>query len=163
MRRWSIGITAAVAAAAVVAVVAFAGAAGGATQSCALDAHVRLAQTRAISGNPPLSGSAEGAGTVNGKVCGKFGKGALRGVNTYPSPGKFKFTSQSFGGTGSYKSKGSGTGTPQPDGSVKIKGQGKITGGTGSLKNATGTIKITGTAPKNSTVSILHITGTVSK
>jgi hypothetical protein len=120
-----------------------------------------FAAVKVNSGNPPLSGSNTVAGVFDGKLCHKAFHGASRQVNTYPTPGKFKSRGVSFGPRGSISAKFTGTGTLNADGSTTISGSGKITGGTGVYKGATGSLSFTGTSPKGSTVVTQHITGKV--
>ena len=51
------------------------------------------------------------------------------------------------------------TGQPNPDGSTSFSGTGKVTGGTGIYKGATGKLSFSGTEPKGSTVATQHVTG----
>jgi hypothetical protein len=129
---------------------------------CNVDVTVRLAQVKVNSGNPPANGKSTGAGTVDGKVCGKAFHGAVRTVTTYPTPGTFKFRAVSFGPLGSTIAQGSGTGTLNADGSITVSGSSHNIGGTGITKGATGSNTFTGKQPKNSTVLTEHVVGTLN-
>jgi hypothetical protein len=150
-----------VAVALVGAVVALPSAAKAKKHNCSVDVTVRLAQVRTNSGNPPADGKSTGAGTVDGKVCGKAFHGSVRAVTTYPSPGTFKVATQTFGPLGSTFAKGSGTGTLNADGSISVSGSTHNTGGTGITKGATGSNTFTGTQPQNSNVVTEHVVGTL--
>jgi hypothetical protein len=129
---------------------------------CTVDVIARLAQVKVNSGNPPANGKSTGAGTVDGKICGKAFHGAVRTVTRYPTPGTFKFTAVSFGPLGSTTAKGSGTGTVNPDGSITVTGSSHNVGGTGITKGATGSETFTGTQPANSNVLTEHVVGTLN-
>src|SRR5205807_746270 len=103
----------------------------------------KVARIAVKSGNPPFSGSEVGAGTLDGKVCGKTMHGAVRGIEKYPTLGHFTTTATNFGPLGSVKGKASGTGTINPDGSTSFSGSGTTTGGTGIYKGATGSFTFT--------------------
>jgi hypothetical protein len=128
---------------------------------CSFNVTALVAQVKVKSGNPPVSGSATDAATVDGKLCGKRFRGAARTSNTYPTPGSFTSKAQAFGPRGSVKAKFSGTGKLNPDGSVSFSGSGKVTGGTGIYKRAIGSLSFTGTSPSGSTVATQHIKGKV--
>ncbi len=126
---------------------------------CSFDVTGLFATVAVNSGNPPLSGSDLDAGKLDGKLCKKSFHGASRQVNKYPTPGKFTSKGVSFGPRGSLKAKFAGTGNLNADGSTSFSGSGKITGGTGIYKGASGTLSFTGSAPKDSTVATQRITG----
>jgi hypothetical protein len=126
---------------------------------CSFDVTGLFAAVKVNSGNPPLSGSDSDAGQLDGKLCHKPLHGASRQVNNYPTPGKFTSKGVSFGPRGSLKASFTGTGTLNADGSTSFSGSGKITGGTGIYKGATGTLSFTGSAAKDSTVATQHVTG----
>jgi hypothetical protein len=128
---------------------------------CSVDVTGLFNTVRTISGTPPLSGSNEDTGTIDGKLCHKAFHGASRQVNKYPTPGKFTARGVVFGPRGSIKTKFSGTGTVNPDGSTSFGGSGKVTGGTGIYKGATGKFSFTGTEPKDSTVATQHVKGKI--
>jgi hypothetical protein len=129
---------------------------------CNVDVTVRIAQTKVNSGSPPANGKSTGAGTVDGKVCGKAFHGAVRAVTTFPTPGTFKIRAVTFGPLGSTIATGSGTGTLNPDGSATVSGSTHNIGGTGITKGATGSNTFTGTQPANSNVVIEHVVGTLN-
>jgi hypothetical protein len=140
---------------------ALAGAAKTKKHNCKVDVTALVATVRVISGNPPVSGSQEDAGTVDGKICGKAFHGAVRSVDTFTSPGVFNINSVTFGPVGSTNAKGTATGTLNPDGSASFSGKGKFVGGTGVSKGATGSFTFTGTQPKNGPAATQHIVGTL--
>ena len=143
MKKLALPLIAAGIAAAIV-VPSLAGAAKGKT-TCHYDQKAIAVTTKVLSGSPPASGSSAYAGTVDGTFCGKTLHGALRGVNHYPSAGKFNGPVQSFGPLGSIKATASGTGTINSKGNIVFSGKGTITGGTGPFKHATGSFTFTGT------------------
>jgi len=160
MRKWLLPIVA-VLALAVVAPTLAGATKGQKKHKCSFDVTGLFAQVKVNSGNPPLSGSNTDAGVLDGKLCHKAFHGASRQVNTYPTPGKFKSRGLSFGPRGSISAKFTGTGTLNADGSTSFSGSGKITGGTGIYKGATGSLSFTGTSPKDSTVATQRITGKI--
>lgn len=128
---------------------------------CSLNITGLVTTVKTLSGTPPLSGASLDAGTVDGKLCHKKFSGAVRQVIKYPSAGKLTSRAVGFGPTGSIKTKLSGTGKLNPDGSTSFSGSGKITGGTGIYKGATGKLSFSGTEPKGSTVATQHLTGKI--
>ena len=128
---------------------------------CSFDVTGLFTSVKTTSGTPPLSGGNIDVGTLDGKLCHKAFHGAARQVNKYPTPGAFSSRGVSFGPRGSVKAKFTGTGKLNPDGSTSFSGSGKITGGTGIYKGATGKLSFTGTEPKDSTVATQHITGKI--
>jgi hypothetical protein len=144
-----------------VAVPSLAGAKAQKKHKCSFDVTGLFNTVKTISGTPPVSGSNEDTGTIDGKLCHKAFHGASRQVNKYPTPGKFTARGTVFGPRGSVKTKFSGTGTVNPDGSTSFGGSGKVTGGTGIYKGATGKFTFTGTEPKGSSVATQHIKGNI--
>jgi hypothetical protein len=144
MKKLVLPLIAAVAVAAVV-IPSLAGAAGTKKTKCHYDQKAVVVTTKVLSGSPPATGANVYAGTVDGSFCGKAMHGAVRGVNHYPTPGKFNGPVQSFGPTGSIKATATGTGTVDSKGNLSFSGKGTITGGTGPFKNATGSFTFTGT------------------
>jgi hypothetical protein len=115
-----------------------------------------------VTGNPPLSGTETRAGIVDGKLCGKPFRGAARLVITYTAPGVGTIHPFAiFGPLGSLEGTFHVIGVREPDASVSLSGSGKITGGTGVYKGATGSMSATGTRPANSNVNVVHDTGTL--
>jgi hypothetical protein len=113
-----------------------------------------------VTGNPPLSGTETRAGTVDGKLCGTQFWGAARLVINYTAPGTGTIHPFAiFGPRGSLEGTFDVIGVRQPDGSVSLSGSGKITGGTGVFRGATGSLSATGTRLANSNVNIVHDTG----
>jgi hypothetical protein len=128
---------------------------------CSINMTAVVATLKNLSGNPPLSGSSLDGGTLDGKLCHKKFSGAVRQVIKYPSVGTLTSRAVGFGPKGSFRAKLSGTGKLNPDGSTSFSGSGKITGGTGIYKGATGKFSFTGTAPKGSTVATQHVKGKI--
>jgi hypothetical protein len=160
MRRLVLPVLATVALA--VAVPALAGAAKTPKKhKCSVDMTGLVATLKTLSGTPPLSGSTLDAGTIDGKLCHKKFSGAVRQVIKYPSAGKLTSRAVGFGPKGSLKAKLSGTGKLNPDGSTSFSGTGKVTGGTGIYKGATGKVSFSGTQAKGSSVSTQHLTGKI--
>lgn len=115
-----------------------------------------------VSGTPPLPGSSQTrAGTTDGKVCGRAFHGAFRGVITFTAPFHNTTVGTIFGPLGSVREAAHVVATPHPDGSVSLTGSGKVTGGTGLYKGATGSFSLTGTFPPGSSINTVHITGTI--
>jgi hypothetical protein len=119
-----------------------------------------FAGVKVHSGTPPVSGSQTLAATLDGKLCRKSFHGAARQLNKYPTPGTFTSKGRAFGLRGSLKTttRGGVTST-NPDGSISLKGSGKITGGTGIYKGATGSFSFTGRVPPTRTPVTQHIKG----
>ena len=157
MRKWLPPIVAALSVAIVLPTLA--GAAS--TRKCSLNLGFLTAPV-AVTGNPPLSGTETRAGTVDGKLCGKQFRGAARLVITYTAPGTGTIHPLAiFGPLGSLTGTFHVVGVRQPDGSVSLSGSGKITGGTGLYKGATGSMSATGTRAANSNLNVVHETGTL--
>ena len=135
-----------------------AGAAG--NKKCSLDLTVMNAPVE-TTGNPPMGGTETRGGIVDGKLCGRQFRGAARVLITYTAPGETTITSEIFGPLGSFDAQATGRGVPQPDGSTVLSGSGRITGGTGLYKRATGSFTSTGIRPANSHLNIVHVTGTL--
>jgi len=144
VKKLVLPLIATVAVAAIV-IPSLAGAAGTKKTTCHYDQKAIVVTTKVLSGSPPASGSNAYAGTLDGSFCGKTMHGAARGVNHYPSAGKFNGPVQSFGSLGSIKATASGTGTINSKGNIVFSGKGTITGGTGPFKHATGSFTFTGT------------------
>jgi hypothetical protein len=93
-------------------------------------------------GNPPLSGSSVTVGTGSGSL----GTGAIVGNATYAAPNfASKFTL--FLAKGTIKGSFTGTGSVNQDGSGSGTGSGKVLGGTGIYKGATGKFTFTAAVP----------------
>ena len=157
MFKWVIGLAAAAALA--VAIPSFAGADG--NHECTLDLTVRASRVRIFSGHPPASGHDLSAGTVDGTICGDPFHGAMRQQNRYPNPPGFKTNVATFGPVGSFRSKGNGTAALNGDGSVDLRGQMRIVGGTGIYDDPSGSIRFTGHVPFRSSVATFHFRGTI--
>jgi hypothetical protein len=113
-------------------------------------------------GNPPVNGSDTQASLVDGTLAGSVVHGAGRGVNTFPKAGVGDTVGTVFGPDGSVNFTLTATGRPNPDGSFSFQGKGKITGGTGAYKGATGTFReLRGRAPRNGP-STAMFTGTIT-
>ena len=109
-------------------------------------------------GSPPVSGSADYAGSIKGSL----GSGAVLGHNDFgPVVGEFAGTIRAFYNKGTVKGSLVGTGGPNtgPGGGLTFSGTGEITKGSGKYKGAKGTFTFEGTQPANSTVTTLTITG----
>jgi hypothetical protein len=161
MRKWLPLIVAALTVA--VSVPTLAGAASSrkaSTRKCSLDLTFVTAPVKVI-GNPPLNGTQTRAALVDGTLCSKQFHGAGRLVITYTAPGKGTLPFTIFGPQGSLKGTAHVSGQPQPDGRTSLSGGGTISAGTGLYKGATGSFSATGTKPANSTVNIVHDTGTI--
>ena len=100
--------------------------------------------------------------TVDGRICGKAVHGAGRDVTNYTAPGVFNGKGVSFGPNGSTRNTFEGTGTLMPNGDITFTGTGKITGGTGRFKGASGSFTFTGMQQAGSNgVSTQHLVGTI--
>ena len=130
-------------------------------RSCKINVTGSFVTVAVLSGNPPLSGSSEDVNTVDGKICGKGVHGAGRDVTTYTAPGVFNGKGVSFGPNGSTRNTFEGTGTLMPNGDIAFSGAGRITGGTGRFKGASGSFTFTGTQQAGSSVSTQHLVGTI--
>jgi hypothetical protein len=159
MRKWLLLI---VAAALTVAVVVPTQAGAASKTKCSLNL-TTVAATVRESGMPPLNGTATNPGIVDGKLCGKRFRGADRAFLTFLGLGKNTVADTVFGPLGSFKSFGTVHSVLNPDGSVSGTSTGKITGGTGLYRGATGSIsaKVSVPAPPNDNVITVHATGTI--
>jgi hypothetical protein len=111
-------------------------------------------------GSPPVSGSADYAGSVKGSQ----GSGAILGHNDFgPAVGEFHGTNKVFYNKGTLKTTLDGTGGPNtgPEGGLIFSGTGEFTKGTGKYKGAKGTFSFEGTQPANSTVTTFTVTGSL--
>ena len=111
-------------------------------------------------GSPPVSGSADFAGSIKGSA----GSGAVLGHNDFgPTLGEFQGTLRAFYNKGTLKGSLEGTGGPNtgPEGGLTFSGTGEVTKGSGKYKGAKGKFTFEGTQPANSTVTTLTITGSV--
>ena len=157
MRKWLAPLVAALSVATVLPTPA--GAAS--TRKCSLNLTFLTAPVK-VTGNPPLSGTETRGAIVDGKLCGKQFSGAARLVITYTAPGTGTIHPLAiFGPLGSLTGTFHVVGVRQPDGSVSLSGSGKITGGTGLYKGATGSMSATGTRAANSNLNVVHETGTL--
>jgi len=112
------------------------------------------------SGSPPVSGSADYAGSIKGSV----GSGAILGHNDFgPTVGQFQGTNKAFYNKGTLKTSLEGTGGPNtgPGGGLIFTGTGEFTKGTGKYKGAKGKFTFEGTQPANSTVTTFTVTGSL--
>jgi hypothetical protein len=156
MRKWLPVMVAALTAAVAVPTLAE----GARHQKCSFDLTFLTAPVEAT-GNPPLNGTETRAAIVDGKLCNEQFRGAARLVILYTTPGKGTIRFTAFGPLGSFEGNAEVTGVPQPDGSTSLSGTGRITGGTGLYKGATGPLSSTGTRPANSHINVVHDTGTI--
>jgi hypothetical protein len=109
-------------------------------------------------GSPPVSGSADYAGSVTGFQ----GTGAILGHNDFgPTVGEFQGTNKVFYNKGTLKGTLQGTGGPNTEGGLTFTGTGQFTKGTGKYKGAKGSYTFEGTTPANSTVTTFTVTGSV--
>lgn len=132
-------------------------------RTCKIDVTGSFVTVAVLSGNPPLSGTAQDVNTVDGKICGKVVHGAGRDVTTYTAPGVFSGKGVSFGPNGSTRNTFEGTGTVMPNGDITFSGSGTITGGTGRFKGASGSFTFTGSQEADSNgVSTQHLVGTIT-
>src|ERR1044072_589089 len=106
------------------------------------------------SGSPPISGSAEYAGTFKGAL----GSGAVVGGLNYAVP-NFNGTFRVYLNKGSFKGTMEGSGAPAGGGTIDVSGTGEITKGNGKYKGAHGEFTMSGNQAAG--VSTLAITGTV--
>lgn len=111
------------------------------------------------SGNPPISGSIDYAGSIKGAL----GSGAILGHNDFGTPavGDFQGTFKAFFAKGTLQGTLQGSGGPAPGGGLSFSGSGEITKGRGKYKGATGKFTFTGTQPANSTITTFEIDGSV--
>ena len=100
-----------------------------------------------------------------GTIKDKFqGEGAVV-VRVTPSktPGTFNTLATAFFKKGTVTVKGSNTSTTRPDGGTDYAGSVKAIGGTGVMKGATGTVKLTGTSPADdATYGDYKLTGSLT-
>lgn len=156
MRKWVLPIPLALALAVIVS--GLAGASGSQTHKCKFDVTATFATVAVISGNPPISGSNQQVNTLDGTVCGKAFHGAGRAVNNYAVP-NFNGKGINFGPRGALRETFTGTGAAMPNGDITFSGTGKVTGGTGLYKGATGSFTFTGTKDHNSDNPVQHVIG----
>jgi hypothetical protein len=161
MRKVVLGAVAAALTLAVVGPTLAGAAHGRKVHKCKVNVTGRFAQVKVKSGAPPASGADTDVGSIDGKLCGKRLYGATRNENKYPTPGSFTSKATAFGPKGEIKARFKGTGKVNPDGSISFTGSGKVTGGTGIYKHATGSFSFTGTEAAGSTVAQQHIKGKV--
>jgi hypothetical protein len=117
-----------------------------------LNVNVRMA---AIDSNPP-SGSVF-AGEAKGKPIGTAALTARNQVSGSTSNG----TAVVYAKRGTIKATIKNEIQPQPDGSAKLPGTFKITGGTGRYKGATGSGTFNGSSAPNATVLVIDIEGKI--
>lgn len=140
----------------VVVVLGFAVASAAPAQSATRDINSEIKLAHVVdTGSPPISGSAEYAGTFKGAL----GSGAVVGGLSYAAP-NFQGTFRVLLNKGTFKGTMEGSGTPAADGSVDVTGTGEITKGTGKYKGAHGEFTMSGDQVAG--VSTLAITGSVS-
>ena len=111
-------------------------------------------------GNPPISGSQDYAGSVNGAL----GSGAVLGHNDFgPNIGQFQGSVRAFFKKGTLKGTLSGSGSPTQgqSGGASFTGTGEINKGTGKYKGAKGKFTFTGSVPPNSMITTFQIDGFV--
>ena len=143
----------------VFAVAAIGLAVGAATPAAAatrdIDSTIKLAHVE-DTGDPPISGSAEYAGTFKGAL----GSGAVVGRLSYAAP-DFHGTFRVFLNRGTLKGTMEGSGSPRPGGGgFDVSGTGQITKGSGKFRGAHGDFTFTGGQPADPPiVSTLEITG----
>ena len=119
-----------------------------------IDSTIKLAHV-VDTGSPPISGSAEYAGTFKGAL----GSGAVIGGLSYAAP-NFQGTFRVFLNKGTLKGTMEGSGAPVADGSFDVSGTGEITKGSGKYKGAHGEFTMSGNQAAG--VSTLAITGSVN-
>ena len=141
----------------VIAVLAFTVASAAPAQAASHDINSTIKLAHVVdTGSPPISGSAEYAGTFKGAL----GSGAVVGGLTYAVP-NFQGTFRVYLNKGSFKGTIEGSGTPNPDGSIDVTGTGEITKGNGKYKGAHGEFTMSGNQAADPSVSTLAITGSV--
>lgn len=107
------------------------------------------------------SQAAINVGTSDGKLAGVTVHGALRAVAVFMSATSFTARGALFYAAGALKYTLHGTATPTPDGTLKVSGSGKLTGGSGKYGHAHGSFTFSGTKPANS-FETWTLTGKVS-
>ena len=107
-------------------------------------------------GSPPISGSANYAGTFKGVL----GSGAIVGHLTYAAP-DFDGTFRVFLNKGSFKGTLKGSGDPASGESIDISGSGVIRKGAAKYKGAHGEFTFSGSQTPESGVATLAIRGSL--
>ena len=120
-----------------------------------IDSTIRLAHVEET-GSPPVSGSAEYAGTFKGAL----GSGAITGQLSYAVP-EFQGTFRVYLNKGTLKGTMEGSAAPAPGGGIAVSGSGEITKGSGKYKGAAGEFTFSGTQAADPPVATLAITGSV--
>jgi hypothetical protein len=115
-------------------------------------------------GYPAVGGTAVLAGTWWTSL---FGNGALVDhvtITGNPTPTTFTFKGKEVGflSQGTFSDSFTGTSTVRPDGIQTVSTKGRITGGTGAYRGATGGFKFNGSTVPGSSVLGGHSSGTVS-
>lgn len=108
-------------------------------------------------GSPPISGSAEYAGTFKGAL----GSGAIVGGLSYAAP-DFHGTFRVYLNKGTLKGTLDGSGLPAPGGGFDVSGTGEVTKGSGKYKGAHGEFTFSGDQAADPPIATLAITGSVS-
>ncbi len=111
----------------------------------------------ATTGSPPISGSAEYAGTFKGDL----GSGAIVGTNLFGPVPTFHGTFRVYLKKGTLKGNLEGSGAPTAGGGLDLSGGGEITKGSGKYKGAHGKFTFAGSQPNEPPVATLAITGSV--
>jgi hypothetical protein len=106
--------------------------------------------TQRIASLSSTAQSATNVGTSDGKIAGATVHGALRAVAITTTPSTFTATGTLFYPTGTLKYTLNGTVATNPDGSLRVRGSGMFTNGTGSYARAHGSFTALGTKPANS-------------
>ena len=120
-----------------------------------IDSTIKLAHVEDF-GSPPISGSANYAGTFKGVL----GSGAIVGHLAYAAP-EFDGTFRVFLNKGSFKGTLEGSGDPAPGGRIEISGSGVIRKGAGKYKGAQGEFTFSGSQTPEPGVATLAITGSL--
>ncbi len=112
------------------------------------------------------------AGIITGTIAGRTGGATVQKtlITGHPTATKytFKATSRGFYARGTITTAITGTAIAQSNGSVRLAGRGRYTGGTGLYRSARGTFTFTGTippAPKTPGApapTVVHVVGTIS-
>jgi hypothetical protein len=115
-------------------------------------------------GYPAPGGTAVLAGTWASSL---YGDGAVVDhvtITGHPTPTTFTFrgTEVGFVARGTFSDTFTGTATVQPNATEKVTIAGRITGGSGAYRGATGSFKFKGATAAGSTVVFGHSAGTVS-
>ena len=132
---------------------------------------VTLSAIAASSKYPNPGSTLLSAGIVTGTIA--RGTGAIVQktlITGHPASTKYTFraTATAFYALGTIRSTITGTASGQPDGSTRLAGKGRYTGGTGLYRSARGTFTFAGTippAPKTPGApapSVVHVVGTIS-